>query len=245
METREDRLFHFAYLMCGDRDVARELVLNLFRVEATGECPYAETNFENRLRALAALVRDHEGKRARHMFKILDDVLRTDQTRPIDHNSDVIGNEPRRVVVLLWELKRTCLTAVLGCLPATVREAFVLSKVFRYRIAFAVDIAQTTESAYRVRLTRAVKRVEDYLAPRCQHINPENPCTCTGRLAIALEQKFVCFPPHDDAPGGPFQVDATHDACELYKQLSPPLPIDEVDPDERGEAVEGAERVSP
>lgn len=244
MKSREDRLFHFAYLMCGDRYVAQELVRDLFR-ETTAARLCDDTSFESRLRSLAALVREHEGKKARHRFKVLDDVLRTEQTRPIDHSSSEIKQDPRRAIVLLWELKRTCLTAVLGCLPTTVREAFVLSKVFRYRIAFAVDISQTSESAYRVRLTRAVKRVEDYLAPRCQHINSENPCSCAGRLTVALDQEFVCYPPHDDAPGGPFPVDAIHDACELYKQLSPPLPIDEVDPDERGEAVEGAERMPP
>ena len=40
--------------------------------------------------------------------------------------------------------------------------------------------------------------MEDYLAPRCYHVDPQNPCTCTGRLVIAIDAAFVKPPPHTD-----------------------------------------------
>ena len=45
-----------------------------------------------------------------------------------------------------------------------------------------------TESAYKVRLSRARKKIGDYLAPRCEHVNPMNPCRCPARVGTALAQ---------------------------------------------------------
>ena len=48
-----------------------------------------------------------------------------------------------------------------------------------------------TESAYKVRLSRARKKVGDYLAPRCEHVNPMNPCRCPARVGTALAKGFI------------------------------------------------------
>ncbi len=48
-----------------------------------------------------------------------------------------------------------------------------------------------TESAYKVRLSRARKKVGDYLAPRCEHVNPNNPCRCPARVGTALHKGFI------------------------------------------------------
>src|SRR5258705_490715 len=54
-------------------------------------------------------------------------------------------------------------------------------------------------SAYKVRLSRARKKVEDYLAPRCEHVNPNNPCHCPSRLGVALGRGFIAAPPSAEA----------------------------------------------
>jgi len=48
-----------------------------------------------------------------------------------------------------------------------------------------------TESAYKVRLSRARKKIGDYLAPRCEHVNPMNPCRCPARVGTALHKGFI------------------------------------------------------
>jgi RNA polymerase sigma-70 factor (ECF subfamily) len=77
------------------------------------------------------------------------------------------------------------------------------------------------ESAYRVRLTRARKRIEDYLTPRCYHVDRQNPCTCSGRLMIAIDNGFIGAPPHTiDIPHEPHDADGPRrDMGGLYRSL--------------------------
>jgi RNA polymerase sigma-70 factor (ECF subfamily) len=56
------------------------------------------------------------------------------------------------------------------------------------------DAAQAlgiSKSAYKVRLSRARKKVTDYLAPRCEHVDPLNPCRCPARVGVALRKGFI------------------------------------------------------
>src|SRR5690606_12868975 len=107
-----------------------------------------------------------------------------------------IDGDLSRVPVLLWELKRTCLASVLGCLPPGVRVSFIVTDMLGYSPAEAADLLDIRESAFRVRLTRARRRLDDYLAPRCGHIDRHNACYCEGRLTLALGTDFVHLPPH-------------------------------------------------
>ena len=85
----------------------------------------------------------------------------------------------------------------------------------------AANLLGIKESAYRVRLTRARKRIEDYLTPRCYHVDRQNPCTCTGRLGIAMDAGFVTMPPHQlDIPHEPHDADGPRrDIGSLYRSL--------------------------
>ena len=48
-----------------------------------------------------------------------------------------------------------------------------------------------TVSAYKVRMSRARQKVGDYLAPRCEHVDPMNPCRCQARVGTALKKGFI------------------------------------------------------
>ena len=72
-----------------------------------------------------------------------------------------------------------------------------------------------------MRLTRARKRLDNYLAPLCQFVDKANPCNCEGRLGVALAKEFISFPrtpndiphaPHDSGP-------EFHDMGALYRAL--------------------------
>ena len=69
--------------------------------------------------------------------------------------------------------------------------------------------------------THKRKRIEDYLTPRCYHVDQQNPCTCTGRLIIAIDAKFVSPPPHTiDIPHEPHDGDGPRrDMGSLYRSL--------------------------
>lgn len=217
------RLYAFAYVMCGARDEAYTHVLEAIRdLAADGAAVLAASRpGDVLLGRLARRLEEGLGRKADQSFVILDNLLRSDETREIDPYQSPIDGDLSRVPVLLWELKRTCLASVLGCLPPGVRLSFVVTDLLGYTPAAAADLLGIKESAFRVRLTRARRRLEDYLAPRCGHIDRHNPCYCEGRLTLALETNFVRLPPHSaDIPAenyndGPEQ----RDIAGLYRTL--------------------------
>ena len=75
----------------------------------------------------------------------------------------------------------------------------------------------------RFMLVRDASSLEDYLAPRCGHIDRHNPCYCEGRLTLALETGFVKLPPHTaDVPAAAYNDEPEHrDIAELYRTLPP------------------------
>ena len=227
-------LYAFAYQVCGDREDARRFVVDLAERLKAQEIEPAALREHDSLRELliGMLARSMEeslGRKADQSFQILDNILRSDITRPIDFDAEGIDGDPDRIPILLWELKRTCLTAVLGCLPPSVRLSFILTDLLGYSPGDAAGLLNIRESAYRVRLTRARKRVEDYLTPRCQHVDRNNPCNCEGRLGIALDAKFVVAPPHTlDITEREFDSDPDfRDMAMLYRRLPRVVMTDE------------------
>ena len=101
------------------------------------------------------------GRRATLSFGDLDAVLRSDITRPIDTAMLARDGIEPDTHVLLWQLKRTCLTSALCCLPPAVRISFVLTDILGFPPDQAASMLQIKESAYRVRLARGRKKIED------------------------------------------------------------------------------------
>lgn len=228
-------LYAFAYNMCGARKEAARYTEELSLAVAKLDENKLLTEGDPARTLLGMMARNMEeslGRRSEHSFESLDNILRSDITRPIDLTNVGMGDDPTKVHLMLWELKRTCLTSVLGCLPPGVRLSFVLTDLVGLSPAEAAEMLGIKESAYRVRLTRARKRVEDYLAPRCYHVDRENPCTCTGRLMIALDAGFVKPPASaDDIPHEPHNSGGPRrDVGSLYRGIpSVKLPQAELD----------------
>src|SRR6185436_2361617 len=82
----------------------------------------------------------------------------------------------------LWELKQGCMTAVINCLPAGERAAFVVCHLLKLSDEAAAKSLAISGSAYKVRLS---------LAPRFEHVNPLNPCRCPARVGTALHKGFI------------------------------------------------------
>ncbi len=210
-------LFRIAFLATGSRDDAL-LQLRFLVNEAVAQRIGGPDAGAVRTALLATLVRgldERLGGKVERTFDDLDALLRNDITRPIELGADPIGDDPRRLHVMLWQLKRTCLIATLCALPISLRLAFVLTDLAGVPAAEAADLLGINERAFRVRLTRARKRLESYCAPRCQHLDGDNPCTCVGRLAIAMDAGFVHYP--SDADRFP---DAPHDAPPSQRSVA-------------------------
>ena len=224
LEQELPKLYAFAYQMCGARrEAARFLEEITQQIAKLDDQKLLNDGDPSRtlLGMMARTMEESLGRRSEHSFESLDNILRSDITRPIDLSSVGMTDEPTKVHLMLWELKRTCLTSVLGCLPPGVRLSFVLTDLVGLSPKEAAEMLGIKESAYRVRLTRARKRIEDYLAPRCFHVDRENPCTCTGRLMIAFDAGFVKAPTSaDDIPHEPHNTGGPQrDVGSLYRGL--------------------------
>jgi RNA polymerase sigma-70 factor (ECF subfamily) len=183
------RVFNFAFRMTLDRTIAAEVTEESFlRAYVGADRMPAEPKTEAWLMRIALHVLDRRDDRESDVsFDLLDEKLRSEPTR-----TDVVTSlsRPQRNFYL-WELKQGCMTSVVNCLPPGERVAFVLSALLGYADDAAAAVLGISTSAFKVRLSRARKKVSDYLAPRCEHVDPRNPCRCPSRLGVAITGGFL------------------------------------------------------
>ncbi len=189
VEPHWRRLYNFVFRLTLDRDRAERYLADIFAHAAAKlySAP-AASEIEIWLLGIAnQLLEERLPRQPEVNFDILDETLRSEATR-----TDVVRSlsDPQRDL-LLWELKQGCMTAVVNCLPPGERAAFVVCHVLKLADDAAAKSLGITESAYKVRLSRARKKVGDYLAPRCEHVNPMNPCRCPARVGTALAKGFI------------------------------------------------------
>jgi DNA-directed RNA polymerase specialized sigma24 family protein len=189
VEPHWRRLYNFVFRLTFDADRAGRYLVDVFAA-AAAELDDAPDDPDRALWLVGVANRVVEARLPRQpevSFDILDETLRNEATR-----TDVVRSlsEPQREL-LLWDLKQGCMTAVVNCLPPGERSAFVVSHVLKVSDEDAARVFAITEAAYKVRLSRARKKIGDYLAPRCEHVNPANPCRCPARIGTAVHNDFI------------------------------------------------------
>lgn len=194
IEDHWRRIFHFSFRMTLDRERAAEATEQTFiRAFVGSDKMPAEADEQGRwLIRIATHLLEKKIHGHEVTFDLLDDSLRSEATRTSEVQS---LTEPQRNF-LLWELKQGCMTAVVNCLSSGERVAFVLGVIFGMSDEEAARTLGITPSALKVRLSRARKKVTDYLAPRCEHVDQRNPCHCPSRVGAALRSGFLPAPPN-------------------------------------------------
>jgi RNA polymerase sigma-70 factor (ECF subfamily) len=184
------RIYNFAFRMSLDPELAAEAAVEVFarahRLEPELVADDAGTSLT--LLRLTREVLDRRLPRSPDLnFDVLDETLRSEATR-----TDVVRSlsDPQREY-LLWELKQGCMTSVINCLPPGERAAFIAAHVLKLDDESAAAMLGVRISAFRVRLSRARQKVTDHLAPRCEHVDPMNPCRCPARVGTALRKGFI------------------------------------------------------
>jgi len=183
-------LYHFGFRMCLDRQRACAVVEETLLRAYIGSEKLPDDSSRTRtwlLRIAAHVLSNRLSRTPELSFDLLDETLRSEATR-----TDFVRSltEPTRDL-LLWELKQGCMTAVVNCLSPGERAAFVLAIVMKLGDDDASAVLGISKSAYKVRLSRAQKKVTDYLAPRCEHVDPLNPCRCPARVGVAVSKGFI------------------------------------------------------
>lgn len=190
LDSHLGRVYNFAFRMAMDARRAGRVVEETFARAWVGfdELPDDDHRTHLWLLKIALHVAGERLPRSPDVnFDILDETLRNEATR-----TDVVRSlsDPQRDL-LLWDLKQGCMTSVIGCLGPGERAAFIAAQILKLPDDDAAKALGVTVSAYRVRLSRARQKVGDYLAPRCEHVDPMNPCRCPARVGTALRKGFI------------------------------------------------------
>jgi DNA-directed RNA polymerase specialized sigma24 family protein len=187
--TYWETLYNFALRMCLDEDRARTVVEETFLRAYVGadSAPAPPQTILWLFKISQHVLSKKLGRTPEVSFDLLDRTLRSEATR-----TDVVRSlaEPKRDF-LLWELKQGCMTSVVNCLSPGERAAFVLSVIMKLSDSQGAQTLDISAEAYRLRLFRAKKKIADYLAPRCEHVDPGNPCRCPARIGVALSKGFI------------------------------------------------------
>lgn len=185
-----DRLFFFAFLMsAGCRGDALQAVrMALIDVPSGG------------LEAIGALARRVDGESGRNAegsFVDLENTLGYETTRTLELA------EGENQLHLHWLMHRTCLMRALHCLPAKLRSVYVLTSLLQCSRQMVAALLAVTISQVNTRLARAEKRLAAFFGPRCEHLDPGNPCTCLGRLSVLADGDFLPLDSPDQFPIAP------------------------------------------
>jgi RNA polymerase sigma factor (sigma-70 family) len=87
--------------------------------------------------------------------------------------------------VALGELKMSCGRALLSCVDADDRIAFILGEIIELDGPEAAEILGVPAATFRKRLSRARDRLREALSSNCGVVNPSAPCRCHRRLTRA------------------------------------------------------------
>jgi DNA-directed RNA polymerase specialized sigma24 family protein len=191
VEAHWRRIYNFVFRVTLDRERAERYSETVFVTASEQLAPAKDITPQQReiqlLRIATKVVEDRLPRQPELNFDILDETLRSEATR-----TDVVRSlsDPQRDFSL-WELKQGCMTAVVNCLPPGERTAFVAASILKLSEDDGAEALGINVPAYKVRLSRARKKVGDYLAPRCEHVNPQNPCRCPARVGIAIAKGFI------------------------------------------------------
>ncbi len=214
MEPDLSQLFTFAVWMTGDRDQGLERATNVVGAAPT-------VGFAGWARALLAPLTGPSGEYAHapDVLSALDETLRTELTiTASDHPQ--IQRDPRRLRVLQWHLKRSCLASVMSSLAVMPRAVFILVEILGFSKEHVGAMLDMLSGTVQVNYSRAWKKLDNYLSVRCQHIAPANSCRCETRLGVALECGFVVWPQHpEESPDLPVSSNAHSNVAALYRSL--------------------------
>lgn len=103
----------------------------------------------------------------------------------LDADADASRDAAERAL-LRREVKLACTQAMLMCLDRDHRIAYLLGEIFELSGAEAADCVDVPPATYRKRLSRARKRVHEFMAAHCSLVDGAAPCSCDRRIAPAV-----------------------------------------------------------
>jgi len=129
-------------------------------------------------------------KKRRFNDEISFDAFSRDVTsfEPYESGLNLTREEER---IYIEQIKIGCTLALLQCLKKESRLVYILGNIFSFQGKEGAEICGMTEVQFRKELSRSQERIRNFMNRNCGLINPEAPCKCRRRLAIAIDRKRV------------------------------------------------------
>jgi RNA polymerase sigma factor (sigma-70 family) len=104
--------------------------------------------------------------------------------------------------LVLEETRVECISGMLLCLNRNARIAFILGAIFGVSDKVASDVLRISRQMYRQRLSRARKKIANFMSRRCGHVDESNPCKCELKAGTlikdgTIDPKRLTFNPVD------------------------------------------------
>ena len=183
----QDKIYGLALRMLYDpsdaEDASQEILLKIITHLGTFRGESAFSTWMYRVAANHLLtVRKRRAEREAMSFEEYEEDLDVDSARNWrESQSAALQN------LFVEEIRISCLQGLLLCLDRGHRLAFLLVDVFDVSSEQGADILGITPAAFRKRLSRARKRLRDFLTRNCGLVDPDNPCTCAYHVASQLD----------------------------------------------------------
>lgn len=92
---------------------------------------------------------------------------------------------------ILDEIRIGCTLAMLQCLDRTSRLSYILGEIMEFEYFEASKLLDISASAYRQRLSRARKSINQFMLNHCGLVNTDTNCRCSKRVSTAIELKRI------------------------------------------------------
>ena len=89
------------------------------------------------------------------------------------------------------EVKVSCTHGLLLCLNETSRMVYILGEIFEFNSIEGSEILEIRPENFRKQLSRARKKIRNFLQNKCGLANPSNPCRCTKKIDFLIENKAI------------------------------------------------------
>lgn len=140
-------------------------------------------------------------KRSPAFQDITFDAMADDLADGLEADASYLHSQPSAARILLWqeddyspeqlmalnEIRVGCTLAMLQCLTAEQRLAYVLGEILELEHSIATQVLDINSASYRKRLSRARERISDFMRQHCGLTHPANNCRCHKRLPRARQ----------------------------------------------------------
>src|SRR5512133_3365895 len=93
--------------------------------------------------------------------------------------------------ILIGQVREGCLTGLVRCLARDQRLAFVLTVLVGLSVEDAASVLECSEEVVKARVSRARRRLADFVDRRCEWIDSGNQCRCKHFVQYSLQRGLI------------------------------------------------------